>query len=144
MLSEVVRKWREKNPDKVKATFKRHYERNRQRILTRNKKWRDKNKEHLKQYRDQRREQMAAASRFHEYGLLHEDYLLMLKNQKYRCKICKEKFDKTPHVDHDHETGQVRGLLCRGCNSLLGFAKESPTILSSATQYLRDFGKRTV
>jgi len=45
---------------------------------------------------------------------------------------------KSLHVDHDHITGKVRGILCRSCNWLIGHSKEDPGTLESAAQYLRN------
>jgi hypothetical protein len=63
----------------------------------------------------------------------------MLAQQGGQCAICKgppagrDKF----YVDHCHETGAVRGLLCIRCNTLIGSAKENETILVSAIAYIR-------
>ena len=71
------------------------------------------------------------------YGLSIEDYNKMLLLQKNKCAICQSEFIKTPHVDHCHDTGKVRGLLCKVCNvSLGGFNK--PQILKSAIEYLEE------
>lgn len=49
---------------------------------------------------------------------------IIMKRQKYRCKICGDKFDlKNPkgiHLDHNHSTGMVRSVLCRRCNTIEG------------------------
>lgn len=66
--------------------------------------------------------------------------------QDYRCAICGET-ETTPNrnksgginrlaVDHNHETGELRGLLCLKCNVMVGLARESPRILSAALSYL--------
>ncbi|MFB9187251.1 endonuclease VII domain-containing protein [Dactylosporangium sucinum] len=59
----------------------------------------------------------------------------MLASQGGRCLICREPMT-LPAVDHDHATGAVRGILCRPCNSGLGFFKDNPEILSRAIEYL--------
>jgi hypothetical protein len=59
--------------------------------------------------------------------------------QDFRCAICQRhqsEFKISLAVDHCHETGTVRGLLCYPCNTLLGYAKDSTKILSSAINYL--------
>ncbi len=57
------------------------------------------------------------------YGLSSDEYDAMLLRQNNRCGICNVEFTERGihrvHVDHDHDTGRVRGLLCRGCNVLL-------------------------
>lgn len=58
-----------------------------------------------------------------KYGLTPEDYDRMLERQDNSCKICKRSCSsgKKLAVDHCHNTGKVRGLLCASCNTRLGF-----------------------
>lgn len=67
------------------------------------------------------------------YGV---DITELLIEQNNKCAICGDKFDKYIAVDHDHKTGQARGLLCRYCNGLLGFSKEDISRLKLSIQYL--------
>lgn len=74
------------------------------------------------------------------YGISLDDYDQMLARQQGRCAICPA--DKPGgrgphwHVDHCHETGRVRGLLCARCNAMLGGARDNPTSLLRAVDYL--------
>ena len=75
------------------------------------------------------------------YGLSREQHTRMQQRQDGRCLICAVKFfsgggGTRPHVDHRHDSGAVRGLLCHNCNVLLGHAKESPGVLRAAAEYL--------
>lgn len=72
------------------------------------------------------------------YGITPEDYDAMLEKQEHACAICEKPCTsgRRLSVDHDHETGEVRGLLCGACNRLLGFARESEDVLRSAISYL--------
>ena len=68
---------------------------------------------------------------------------LLYKNQKGRCAIChKHRNLRNLVVDHDHESGYIRGLLCTGCNTGLGFFQDSVLFLEFAKQYLVKHGKR--
>jgi hypothetical protein len=60
----------------------------------------------------------------------------MIEAQGGLCAICAGPLDR-PHVDHDHETGKVRGILCFNCNAGLGKFKDSVEIADAATEYLR-------
>ncbi len=62
------------------------------------------------------------------------DYAKMAEDQDHKCLICKE--NKKLHVDHNHETGKVRGLLCTGCNTGLGSFQENIKSLRAAVDYL--------
>lgn len=77
-----------------------------------------------------------------KYGINNEVYSKMLSNQNGLCKICNCTPDKAPkgklYVDHCHETGKVRGLLCDHCNNVLGRAKDSIETLTNAIKYLRE------
>jgi hypothetical protein len=73
------------------------------------------------------------------YGITLDDYREMLMAQNGRCAICKtDKPGPHPnfHVDHCHQTKKVRGLLCHNCNALLGHAKDKPSVLRCAAEYL--------
>jgi len=59
------------------------------------------------------------------------------------CESCGDPFTTTPHVDHDHATGVVRGYLCLGCNTGLGNFKDDPERLYAAIQYLQKAENRT-
>jgi hypothetical protein len=74
------------------------------------------------------------------YGINHEIYLKMLKEQHGCCKICgvteEDASGKRLHVDHNHATGQVRGLLCTRCNTAIGKFKDDPEIIRNAIAYI--------
>jgi uncharacterized protein with PIN domain len=76
------------------------------------------------------------------YGITYTDYMVMHKEQNGKCSICnQEGFAMNPNqvklvVDHDHETGEVRGLLCHNCNRALGLFKDNVSFLQTAIKYL--------
>jgi hypothetical protein len=73
----------------------------------------------------------------HHYGLTTGDFDAMLAAQDGKCAICAAPFGaETPNIDHDHNTGGVRGLLCRDCNFALGRFADDPDRLSAAIAYL--------
>lgn len=76
------------------------------------------------------------------YGLTVEQATAMLTEQGYRCAICRVRFvsSKSFHIDHNHETGAVRGVLCTRCNFGLGQLKDSPVVLRAALAYLERHG----
>jgi len=72
-----------------------------------------------------------------DYGITIEDYNSLLNLQDGVCAICKqESLDKNLAVDHDHTTGEIRGLLCQKCNQAIGLLKESPDLIMNAYEYL--------
>jgi len=95
------------------------------------------NKQYYQQNHDKLRDK-----RFREkYSITLDDFWDLLEAQEYCCKICGTKFPNTttaPVVDHDHETGVVRGLLCHGCNVGLGRFKDNVDVLAAAIKYLND------
>lgn len=70
------------------------------------------------------------------YGITTEDVDRMLAEQGGACAICVRPFDDTPRIDHDHDTGAVRGLLCHNCNAALGLMRDEPDNLRRAAAYL--------
>jgi hypothetical protein len=71
------------------------------------------------------------------FGLTLDDYDRMLEEQGGGCAICGDPPGQTAlHVDHCHETGVVRGLLCFRCNSALGNLRDDPDIITLALVYV--------
>lgn len=74
------------------------------------------------------------------YGIEPDDYDRLYCYQEGRCAICQRATGKTRRlsVDHNHETGRVRGLLCRPCNDMLGHGRDDPAFFERAMWYLND------
>jgi hypothetical protein len=78
------------------------------------------------------------------YGLSETSFNELLEKQQGVCAICKTAdwgWRGVPHVDHDHTTKKVRGLLCHYCNTALGGFRDSEVILKSALLYMSKAGK---
>lgn len=78
-------------------------------------------------------------ARARKYGLTPAEMDELLSSRS-SCAICPYVFtdddSRFLHIDHDHVTGKVRGVLCQWCNLLLGHAREDPVILRAAASYL--------
>lgn len=89
-------------------------------------------------------ERLRDYTRYKFYGLMPEDFQGKMDEQNNGCAICDADISevKAALVDHCHETGQVRGLLCVRCNSLLGYAKDNIETLNRAISYLQAFAQK--
>jgi hypothetical protein len=72
--------------------------------------------------------------RLKRYNLTLDQYHALAERQNFCCGICHEETDLT--IDHDHETEEVRGLLCPNCNSGIGRLRDSLELLKNAQTYL--------
>lgn len=70
------------------------------------------------------------------YGLTKEKYETLIESQEGRCAVCKMRDAR--YVDHNHITGEVRGLLCPQCNTGLGMFQEDIKIFEAAMEYLQN------
>jgi hypothetical protein len=72
------------------------------------------------------------------YHMTISQWNTLWNEQKGMCAICTDKLvrDKTTHVDHDHDTGKVRALLCANCNKGIGLLKDSALVCARAAVYL--------
>lgn len=157
--------WKGANPDKVGEQIKRDYaskrlkrgtetpeEREARLVLSRakHKKWRDANPEHIKAYTvndraknmDRIKLQLRTRAMFVKYGITMHDYEFILAAQGALCAICGTDKATAKHtvynwrVDHCHNTGKVRALLCHNCNIALGLMKENTSALQSMIDYI--------
>ena len=73
-----------------------------------------------------------------KFGISLDEYNELLKLQGGVCAICEQECasGKELAVDHNHNTGEIRGLLCTRCNSAIGNLKEDPKIIMNAYDYL--------
>ena len=79
------------------------------------------------------------------YGITIKEFDMQVHVQKNRCAICSTEFihdamTTKPVVDHDHETGKVRGLLCRKCNQGIGNFGENREVMKRAIEYVQSGG----
>ena len=90
-------------------------------------------------------EEFAAPQRYQrkwqlkQYGITQEDFDRMLAEQEAVCALCggpPTRGHKRLCVDHSHETGRVRGLLCHSCNLGIGKLNDDPTLLRKAADYV--------
>lgn len=82
------------------------------------------------------KEEVYAQSLASNYGMTLEQYQARVAEQEGRCAICRAVPKHRLNVDHDHQTGAVRKLLCRHCNHALGNAKDDPALLRAMADYL--------
>lgn len=133
---EVAREYYKKNVEKFKEKKRDYYRRNKRKVIEGRKKY---NREHRKEILDYNRKR--------KYGLDNVKYDIILKKQNGVCAIClkpetyKHQSGKIKElaVDHNHKTGEVRGLLCSRCNITLGLVDDNLEILNVAIDYLKSF-----
>lgn len=109
--------------------------------------WYTSNKEHAKQinnaWRNHNYQHFALVTRERNlknaYGITHAQYMKQVEQQQGLCKICNKKTDISLAVDHNHITGEVRGLLCFNCNAGLGQFKDNLDNVCSAYNYLLEY-----
>jgi hypothetical protein len=140
---EYHRKWRLSHQENIQRYRKNTKEKRR----VWNGEWReshkDKYREWVQKWRvdnpERTREIDGKATLKKRHGITLEDYARMLKEQGGCCEICgrpSTDYKRSLHVDHDHSTGKVRGLLCVKCNSGIGYFCDNTALLENAKSYL--------
>ena len=134
------KRWRERHPEqereRQRLKAQRERERHPERIRERQKRYNAKNADKVREANFRRYLKR-------NYDMTPEDYANRLAFQDGRCAICREPMVR-PNVDHDHETGIVRGILCSECNSAIGLMKDDPQRLTAAAEYLDAASVQTV
>jgi hypothetical protein len=130
--------------DCFRAKARERYPQVREQAIERARRWREENIDRFRENQRRRRSDPAVKAKERndhlrrKFGLSQDDYERMLARQDSGCAICKRPPSPTAslHVDHDHETGRVRALLCVSCNNALGSFQEDPEIVRRARSYL--------
>jgi hypothetical protein len=143
-----ARKWRAANPEKCRAAQRRYRNKdnNREKINQRTKRWLAANPDQLLKRRAQSLAWAKANLGLHrkyKLGITPEQFGAMLESQQHRCLVCRIDLrtlrGKNVHLDHCHSTNRVRGILCHGCNTALGFMKENAANLRALADYIEGF-----
>jgi len=135
--------YNERNRDKIRAKQREFYEQNPERHAAYQKKWMDANPERVGVMR--KRSKLKA-----KYGITLERFDAMHDAQNGKCANdgCTVHGPKRGKgalvVDHCHKTGNVRGLLCIGCNFALGQLEDSPERATGLASYLKKEGRKAV
>lgn len=139
------RAWKREHKDEHKATNERWGAANKERVRAAAAAWREKNRDKMRdlvrRWQQEFPEKVRAKtqrSRWKYQGLdmTPERYKVVLTEQAGVCAICKRPDTRALAVDHSHQTGKVRGLLCGNCNRGLGMFADDPARLAGAISYL--------
>jgi len=106
--------------------------------------WADQNREHLNDWR--RNNWVSANRRLRRRGVTQHMYDQMYEAQQGCCALCGEPEEKFAWlcIDHDHENGKIRGLLCPNCNRGLGLLQDNPQLLQKAAAYVSAYKLKNV
>lgn len=97
--------------------------------------WTEDNPERVREYRN--RDSWTLAKRCARRGITPEQLVDAFERQECACAICRVPIElMNSAIDHNHSTGEFRGVLCKQCNRALGMFQDSPTVLRSALEYL--------
>jgi hypothetical protein len=147
-----MRQWHKQNPDYNRQWYEQHPDYNRQwhkQNPDYNRQWYEQHPDYHRQwskqnpdYRRQRYKNNPDEHYFmnikHKYGVTYNDWNQLLDSQNNVCAICKQPFNNTGNccVDHSHNNGVVRGIICKNCNLLLGDVSDSVSIIINLIIYL--------
>lgn len=120
------------------------YVRNREYEIRRVGKWQRENSERVNEGQRRNRARRGAEYKRLEreghlrrkYGLTQNMFEALVLAQLGKCAVCDANEATDLHVDHDHRTGKVRGLLCGKCNKAIGLMNDDPDLMMSAKRFL--------
>jgi hypothetical protein len=148
---ETAKRWREKNGARYDAKRRAHRAANRAKLQAQKEKWAKENPDRVAATnalaRLRRKRKCMAVQLRRNYDFTLADYDALWTAQAGRCAICgRSSGNESGYrlaVDHCHQTGIVRGLLCNRCNSALGYFGDSAKRLRKAAKYLENWRGKT-
>ena len=146
---EIQSRWYAKNRELGKQRSSERYHKNKDLINAKRRQARATNPELVRakarESYDPIASKVASWKRAGIKDMTYDRYLTMLEDQNHCCSLCglgKDLFKRQLSVDHDHETGEVRGLLCDACNGGIGRLKDSVIMLKKAIAYLEKYEEK--
>ena len=145
--AEAAKRYREKNPEKTKAAQKKWRDANKDKVRERMRNWRkaqpkEKHNESMREWRKKNPRGAKNADLKKAYGITLDQYEQKLEEQNHKCCVCGDsEFARALAVDHDHASGDIRGLLCAKCNTSLGLMRECPVRLLNLIKYIEKWKK---
>jgi len=145
-----------KHPEAAKLCVKRWKDNNAEHISNYGKEYYASNLDNIKEYKreyysnvDNRKSRKLYSNKWYldnkdnyilkTHGLSPDEHDRLFIKQDGRCAICGIdvcEMTKPLYIDHDHDTGKIRGLLCHYCNTMIGMSRDDPEVLVSAISYL--------
>lgn len=148
---EYKRNWRQANKEKSNESNKKYRDSHKESEALRHKKYRETHQEELKAMEHARLVSRQAKQREwnlrKKYGVSIDEFNKMIDTQQGKCATCNCVLDLSYGqksrfaVDHNHETGKVRGVLCNVCNISLGLIRDNVNTLQNMITYLGKGGK---
>jgi hypothetical protein len=133
---EIQKIWAFSNPLQVKEIKKRYRDTHKGKIKAYNAQHRRSEATHYKLYKKEWRKTNGKRERLQSrYGISMPQFLEMLENQSHKCGICQDDL-VVACVDHNHDTSEVRGLLCHKCNAGMGAFQDNSDTLQKALNWL--------
>jgi hypothetical protein len=146
-----------KNKERLQAYRREYYRKNRERIRAKDgteeararkrevrqayrERTREQYSQYMRDYRAANRDRMDFKQKARRYGVTVDQLREFLDKHDGRCDVCRDELgpnSKDRHLDHCHDRGKLRGLLCRWCNLALGHAKDDIARLEALLAYLR-------
>lgn len=136
------RRWQELNPDKTRAAQAKYEAANPNRHAEYRKKnptaCRDASRRFRERHKSHVQTNLKVYRRLSRYGMSETQYDYLRWVQNGVCAICRKtcSMSSVLSVDHSHDSGAIRGLLCKLCNSAIGLLRDDPQVVRAAADYL--------
>lgn len=115
------------DPQKYRTRNHAQYQKHRTKRIAESLEWRRNNRpkvhaaDKLRRQKESEIMKNRSRSRFYRYGITNEQWDALFESQNLSCAMCAHSSSTNWHTDHDHLTGEIRGILCHACNITLGF-----------------------
>jgi hypothetical protein len=104
-------------------------------LFKEHKKWAQENEDKVREYRA--KDAWTLQKRCKRHGITVEEFWAFYEEQDGTCPVCDKAIEaEDSAIDHNHDTGDVRGILCKSCNRALGLLGDSPETMTRAAAYL--------